>query len=129
MNQLSQILYWADVLPTFASWMLFIMFWVMIALALAFVFNRIALATLETDDEAPAIYRGTAFSRWLLPIIVVIWFSMWLVPSKETFYAIAASEMGEQALKSPIMTKAGKALEQWLDKQLDDGDDDATPSS
>lgn len=41
-----------------------------------------------------------------------------IIPSEDTIYAIAASETGEQALKSPIATKIGKSLENWLDKQL-----------
>ena len=39
------------------------------------------------------------------------------LPSKETIYAIAASEVGEQILKTPLVSKAEKALEVWLDKQ------------
>lgn len=40
------------------------------------------------------------------------------LPSKETVYAIAASETGEQALKSKTATKAIQALDAWLDKQI-----------
>lgn len=41
-----------------------------------------------------------------------------LTPTKETVYAIAASEMGEKALQSPTATKAMKALDAWLDRQI-----------
>lgn len=41
-----------------------------------------------------------------------------LTPRAETVYAIAASEMGEQILKTPTASKAIKALESWLDKQI-----------
>jgi hypothetical protein len=40
------------------------------------------------------------------------------LPSQATVYAIAASEMGEQAIKTPLATKAEKALEFWLDQQI-----------
>lgn len=41
-----------------------------------------------------------------------------VIPSSSTIYAIAASEMGEQVLKSPTVTKAQAALDAWLDKQI-----------
>jgi predicted branched-subunit amino acid permease len=53
-------------------------------------------------------------------IAVVFWFMAALCPSQETVYAIAASQMGEQALKTPMASKAGQALEAWLDKQIKD---------
>lgn len=40
------------------------------------------------------------------------------VPSKDTIYAIAASEMGERALASPTGDRAVKALNAWLDRQI-----------
>lgn len=41
-----------------------------------------------------------------------------LIPSSTTIYAIAASEMGEDVLKTPTATKAMKALDAWLDRQI-----------
>jgi hypothetical protein len=46
------------------------------------------------------------------------------LPSQTTMYAIAASQMGEQALKTPLAGKAGKALEAWLDKQINENGGD-----
>jgi len=43
-----------------------------------------------------------------------------LVPDKETFYAIAASEMGEEVINSKIGGKAQQALEEWLDRQIEE---------
>lgn len=40
------------------------------------------------------------------------------LPSKETVYAIAASEMGEQLINTPTAGKAVKALDAWLDRQI-----------
>ena len=40
------------------------------------------------------------------------------VPSKDTVYAIAASEVGEEIVKSETAGKAVKALNAWLDKQI-----------
>ena len=46
------------------------------------------------------------------------------VPGSETVYAIAASQFGESVLKSEIGTKAEKALEAWLDRQINNEKDD-----
>jgi hypothetical protein len=58
------------------------------------------------------------FPAALTPIFVVLWVLAAMCPSKTTIYGIAASQMGEQALKTPLAGKAGKALEAWLDKQI-----------
>jgi len=39
-------------------------------------------------------------------------------PSKNTMYAIAASELGQAAIESRLGQKVEKALENWIDKQL-----------
>lgn len=41
-----------------------------------------------------------------------------VLPSRETIYAIAASQMDEQALKSDIGAKTFRALDAWLDRQI-----------
>lgn len=40
------------------------------------------------------------------------------LPSRDTIYAIAASEMGEEVVKSETAGKAMKALNAWLDRQI-----------
>lgn len=40
-----------------------------------------------------------------------------LVPSKDTVLAIAASQTGEQVLKTPLAQKAEASVESWLDAQ------------
>lgn len=41
-----------------------------------------------------------------------------VLPDSKTVYAIAASEYGEEALKTPEVSKARAALNAWLDKQI-----------
>lgn len=41
-----------------------------------------------------------------------------IIPSSTTIYAIAASEMGEEVIKSETAGKAMKALDAWLDRQI-----------
>lgn len=50
-------------------------------------------------------------------MIVVLSLTGAVLPSRDTMYAIAASQVGEQALKTPLAEKAEKALEAWLNKQ------------
>ena len=42
------------------------------------------------------------------------------IPDDETFYAIAVSEVGEEVVKSETAGKAVKALNNWLDAQLEE---------
>jgi len=49
---------------------------------------------------------------------IVFFFLAALCPSQDTVYAIAASQVGEQALKTPTAIKAEKAIDSWLDKQI-----------
>lgn len=41
-----------------------------------------------------------------------------LIPSKNTIYAIAASELGKQAAESELGKKGLKAVELWIDEQM-----------
>lgn len=63
--------------------------------------------------ERAAKHVGLTFFAALIVAVIV--------PSQTTIYAIAASEMGEEVLKSPAATKAMKALDAWLDRQINDG--------
>ena len=42
-----------------------------------------------------------------------------VTPEKKTLYAIAASEYGEQIIKSEIGNDATKALQQWIKRQIE----------
>lgn len=74
----------------------------------------------EDKGRLPELYSFLRGLRWPLAVWAAVLVSTNFIPSRDTFYAIAASEMGEQALKTPIATKAGKALEKWLDEQIGD---------
>lgn len=50
---------------------------------------------------------------WLVAMAVGV-----VVPGKDTFYAIAASELGEQVIKSETGGKAVEALNAWVDRQI-----------
>lgn len=80
---------------------------------------------LETKLKAlskPRLWPATAFAV----LALVLGFIATALPSKGTVYAIAASEMGEQFLKTNVANKAQQALEVWLDKQIRDATKSAT---
>jgi len=66
----------------------------------------------EDEDAFPRAPRG------LLIACVSLVVASALIPSRETIYAIAASEVGEDVLQSKTGGKAVQALDAWLDKQI-----------
>lgn len=56
--------------------------------------------------------------RHVLPYAIGAAIVLVVFPSTQTIYAIAASEMGEEVIKSPTAGKAVKALDAWLDQQI-----------
>lgn len=116
MNDLSWMLYWADVLPSLAGGVVFISF---LGGVISLVCGIIAVSS-AYDDE-PDVCRVLKHGFWLFPLFIVFALSANFVPSKDTFYAIAASEAGEELLKTSEVGKARAALNKWLDKQLTDG--------
>lgn len=110
MNNLSILLYLADVSSSLATLLTVLG---ILGSAAGLVFWLMSLdKSPELDPIRP--YRNTLF--YALPIVAL----SCLFPSKDTMYAIAASEMGEEVLNSGIGTRATKALEAWLDKQIEE---------
>lgn len=111
MNDLSLALYWADALGSLDA----------VAISafvlMSFISAMAAAATLliYDDDEKSTVVKFVQRCILTLPIIGIM---IVVTPSKETVYAIAASEMTEQALKMPVANKAMQAVEKWIDKQL-----------
>lgn len=107
MNSLSWMIYLAGVASGLGA--AFVVFAVLSAMA------SLILVMAHFIEDANCL-------RWLrvtLPCMLVLSVLSILTPDKETVYAIAASEFGEEALKSPEVSKARQALNAWLDKQID----------
>lgn len=139
MNDLSWMLYLADVLPNFSkftAWMGFVLF-ISLGIVSAIGFTRFlgdADAVYDYDYDKASGKTGKAgdlknpelkaladsFSKCLWPasISLVIWGGSFLVPEKETFYLIAASEAGEKVVTSPTAEKALKVIDKWLEEKL-----------
>ena len=104
MNTLSWFIYWADVLPSLAKGLTILsLFSLLIS-----VFINIYLL-LENNCKK---YIWVPF----LCAFVLLFSSF--IPSQNTLYAIAASEMGEEVYKSEQGQKIVKQLSDWVEAQL-----------
>ena len=127
MNNLSYILYFAEALPMVASN-------IQLVLILA-VFAYLAYATIfmilkaDGTDSYARIYDKEkykkwsdsypVFSWWAAAVVIFLFLLTSLVPSKETIYLIAASEVGEVAVKSDVGKELLQDLSEILDHQLE----------
>ncbi len=122
MNTLSWFLYFADILVNIASSLVF----------LGFCFGGAYIGWVihttisnESAEDLARIYGREVKEKKAYPKLTLVVLSACcfltanLLPSKNTMYAIAASELGEEAAKSAIGQKSLKAIEQWIDKQLE----------
>jgi phosphatidylglycerophosphate synthase len=66
-------------------------------------------------DEKPALIER---AKRLMIFGCLTLFLAVLVPSKTTMYTMAASEIGEKVLKSPVSQKSIELVEAYLDKEL-----------
>jgi hypothetical protein len=77
----------------------------------------------DNKEEKRAHHKAMMATLKKVPKIAAIVFlssslTASIIPSKETVYAIAASEMGENVLNTQTGDKAVKALNAWLDRQI-----------
>ena len=124
MNDLSWMLYWADVAGNISVTTGVLAVGSAIGGCVATLVKTVAtdfdnIGKPQTNKKRPLFEGWNAGRKFFLVALAAAAIGA-PIPSKETIYAIAASEMGEQALKTPIATKAGKALEKWLDEQIGD---------
>lgn len=118
MNDLSWMLYWAEVAGTVRS--LLFAATTISGIGYAFFLIHGNFRWFVCDDDSDGIMPRLAKTWSKVPLLFALPLIASFVPSQNTIYAIAASEMGEQALETPVATKAGKALEKWLDNQISD---------
>lgn len=116
MNKLSWLLYSADLFSSLA-----------VVLALSVLFTLIIVGCMviiaaemrDDDEDKPKAFNKAKKFLWLPVLCGLAWA---LIPSKDTMYAIAASEIGEDIITevkgSEVYNKANAALNVWLDRQL-----------
>jgi len=116
MNTLSWLIYAAGISGNLAGYAMF----GVIACVIWFVGLQMAAQhAADFHKDADATLRRR-LSMKSFPFAVAFAIISSVIPSKETVYAIAASEMGERAIATPTGGKAVKALNAWLDKQIED---------
>lgn len=129
MNTLSWLIYAAEVSGSVSNIFSFVAFIAgtgAVIICIPFCFLKFDTPTIYSWED-----REAKMTRWLkneklvgklliwLPAISIVSMAMGsVIPSRTTVYAIAASEMGESALKSETGGKAVKALNAWLDRQI-----------
>ena len=124
MNTLSWLIYLADVAGDLDGLLYFVS-----VISVLCVFCWVGVAVV-LGEEKPKTEAWKAWGRVGFYAIAPIFFLSWIfsafVPAKETVYAIAASELGESALKSETASKAFKALNAWLDRQIAGTEEEAS---
>ena len=131
MNDLSILIYAADVLPKIATSLGALSFFTAIGIMAATV-GKIAYKAENADSytqrvkpetyEAAVKIKPFSLVKWLwVPVVLMLFAAM--IPSKQTIYLIAGSEVGEMAINTPearevmgdiktiLSDMAGKALE------------------
>jgi hypothetical protein len=114
MNQLSQLIYFADVVGGADGLFLFIS---ITSAFLTLVFTGIHVG-MKADECVQPLSLKWGMSA--LGCFFLFCFLTVATPSKETVYAISASEVGEEIVNSDTANKAKQALNRWLDKQIQD---------
>lgn len=105
MNTVSFLIYIADVLPSLAAALIF---WACIGCIVGAF-----LIACHYDNHRPESARKVR-RLWFIPFAMI--FVGIFLPSSNTFYLIAASEIGEDVVTSP----RAKKIMQVLDSKLDD---------
>lgn len=114
MNKLSWLLYWADTLPSLVHGVGKVFTFLGIQSFFVLVIHLVVSSDVSYCDAG----RPLKFALWTLPLCILLALSCNLVPSKDTFYMIAASEAGEAAIQTPEFTKTRQLINKWLDEQI-----------
>lgn len=126
MNQISWLIYLANVLQNVGGVLVFFGIIVFIIAIAYFVYslsiaNQCSQYNQDDKDNIEFLNLARKTRRWcpaLVTAAFVLWTAAAFCPSQETVLAIAASQVGEQVLKSPTATLAEQALNSWLKKQI-----------
>lgn len=128
MNRLSWLLILADIIGGFDRFLVFLCAAGLIVGAVAVIVGGVCRSdeySARHDDElysARHELSDTIFGYARLAVVTAVAAGLLgvLTPSRNTIYAVAASEVGESALDSETGGKAVEALNAWLDRQLSD---------
>lgn len=119
MNTLSWMLYGIDVVDNLNSIVSAAVAFSIIGIIGSWVVER--LCSIDEDDIGKLEKRFAAclkLNKMLVSALVVFVTISIFIPTKNTLYAIAASELGEKVATSEIGTDALKAVQTWIKNQI-----------
>lgn len=111
MNTLSWLIYLADVIPKLGE--------VLFGVGLLLLIGSASAAIMYFINYGDGARLGSRkeFKWTIIPGSILLLFGC-LAPSKDTFYFIAGSEVGEEVLKSEAAKKTMTLVNNWLDEKL-----------
>jgi len=115
MNSLSWLMYTADVVAGIGGALALIVILGIGAVALRVIWSMVTYSNYE-DDQSLTAGKSTVVKA--LTVVLIALLIDVLVPSKETVYLIAASEVGEQVVTSEEGKRVLGKIETWLDNKL-----------
>ena len=120
MNSLSWMLYLADVTGSFSTVLSFSAIGGGLGGLVAVIAAAIStdLDNIGKAEKRPIFKTGWKAGGGFFKFAIAVALVASVIPSKTTIYAIAASEVGEDLAKTETATKAVKALDAWLDRQI-----------
>lgn len=118
MNNLSWLIYLADVVDTLNGFALTVTVLSLIGTVVFTIIGVVGVGSMYEAENKSCRALCRAFLPWFAPLFFLFAILTAALPARETVYAIAASEMGEQVLQTPTATKATAAINAWLDKQI-----------
>lgn len=120
MNQLSWLIYWAGVCGNIGPILGILsgLFFGSVVVKLIITGVTVADGYFHEEEKANLFGSLKNFTLLFLPLAVLLAFMAAFVPGKDTLYAIAASQAGEQILHSPTAGLAEQALDSWLKRQI-----------
>lgn len=120
MNELSWLLYLAELSESLATIFVIIGFVLLVATVflgiMSFQYREEYHSSDDHNKSVRLRCRRYAIGFGIICFILLIFAAV--LPSKNTVYAIAASEMGEHVLDSKTGSLATQALNSWLQKQI-----------
>lgn len=125
MNQISWLIYLSNVSGNIGGLLVLLGIVVGVVAAVYFVtsvcmFNDVY--QWDDNETKTKALKNCKAMRQFTPLLIVVCFLFWIAaafcPSQETVLAIAASQAGEQLLKSPTANLAEQALNAWLKRQI-----------
>lgn len=117
MNDLTIFLYVATVVDNLQGTLAFLLFIIAVGMLLSGVGWAVnATSSFKEDRDVSAQCKGI-LKMLAYPACAAI-FLLVFIPDKNTMYAMAASEFGEELAKTETATLAHKALNKWLKEQV-----------